>query len=251
MSPRRARSGKILIALPFWEGDKIYAMKLARLIADIEPKHCEWADFLFVSRFDCEHDPATILQVSRRFNVFTHTSSRREVGWPAGCNGLLFGTMEFFYHKINAEKIPWYKAILICEPDTVPLTKNWIETLSQEWDRINKPKTIRIAGAMVGGGEFGKQHINGGCVMLSGEMKFLNWMIKTAATYTAIAGWDWVLADEFKAWGWADIPGMKSYWHRPSMGFSEVESLIQKGIILLHGIKDDSLLRHTRSLLVK
>lgn len=251
MIKRRLKSNKILIALPFWQGDKVAAMRLARLMADIEPAHSEWADFLFVARFDEKHDPATVLHVSRRFNTFTHISGRREVGWPAGCNGLMFGTMEWFYHKMLAEKIPWYKAILICEADTVPLTRNWIETASREWDRINRAKTTRIAGAMVGGAQFGRQHINGGCAMLSGEMKFLNWMVKAGASYGAIAGWDWVLADQFKAWGWADIPGMKSYWNRPTMGMSEVESVTKSGVFLLHGVKDDSLVKHARDLILR
>lgn len=250
MIKRRPQTNKILIALPYWKGDQPAAMKLARLIADIEPTHCEWADLLFVARFDCIHDHTTILQASRRFNVFTHISGRREVGWPAGCNGLLFGTMEFFYYKMLAEKIPQYKAILICEADTVPLTRNWIETASREWDRVQKLKTTRIAGAMVGGGEFGRQHINGGCVMLSGEMKFLEWLTKRGAAYSSIAGWDWALAEEFKAWGWANIPGMKSYWNRPTMGLSEVEQLQKEGVFLLHGIKDDSLVKASRKALI-
>lgn len=251
MIKRRPQTNKILVTVPFWSGDKTAAMRLARFIADIETAHCEWADFLFVARFDCQHDPATVLHVSRRFNVFTHISGRREVGWPAGCNGLFFGTMEFFYHKMVAEKIPQYKAILICEADTIPLTRNWIETASREWDRVQKAKKIRIAGAMVGGGEFGRVHINGGCVMLSGDMKFLSWMIKRGATYGAIAGWDWALADDFKAWGWANIPGMKSFWNRPTMSLFEVQAVTKTGVFLLHGIKDDSLVKHARELVLR
>lgn len=250
MKAARVKSDKLLIAVPFWNGDKVAAMALARLIADIEPEHCQLADFLFVARFDCEHDETVIRQVSRRFNVHTHTSSRRETGWPAGCNGLFFGTMEFVYHKMNNESIPWYKAILICEADTVPLTKDWILCLSREWDRINKTRTTRIAGALVGGGVFGKAHINGGCILLSGEIKFQSWLNDAATSYTAIAGWDWTLAEDFQAWGWSDMPMMKSQWNQPSISLADVVALQASGVALLHGIKDDSLLKISRTLLV-
>jgi hypothetical protein len=83
-------SNKILITIPFWNGDKDQAMKLARLLADLQPVHSTTADVLFVSRFDTKHDKQTIDYVSRKFNVYYHVSQRREVGWPHGCNGTFF-----------------------------------------------------------------------------------------------------------------------------------------------------------------
>lgn len=243
-------SDKILVVLPFWEGDRAALISLARLIADIEPAHSDLADILFVARFDCKHDDEAVRQTSRRFNVYTHTSSRREMGWPAGCNGLFFGAMEFVFHKMKAGAIPAYKAILICEADTAPITKTWVQSLSRDWDRIQKARTTRIAGALVGGAHFGKEHINGGCVMLSSDVKFLSWLTKAAASYTAIAGWDWALAEDLKSWVWADMPMIKSHWNKSSIALDEVERLRAGGVVLLHGIKDGSLLKHSRKLLV-
>ena len=68
---------KILLALQFWKGDKDQAMRVARLIADLEPRHTDFADFLFVSRFDCEQDLATVEYVSQKFNVHTYVNRHR------------------------------------------------------------------------------------------------------------------------------------------------------------------------------
>ncbi len=57
---------KILIALQFWKGDRDMAMKLARLMADLEPKHSDDADVLFISRFDTMQDVDAVKYVSRK-----------------------------------------------------------------------------------------------------------------------------------------------------------------------------------------
>ena len=71
-------NNRILLALQFWEGDKKPAMEVARLIADLESKHSDIADILFVSRFDCQQDPKTVEYVSRKFNCYTHVNKHRQ-----------------------------------------------------------------------------------------------------------------------------------------------------------------------------
>lgn len=227
------------------------ASKLIRLLADIEDKHNEWADVVLVARFDCKHDPKDIELISRRFNVHTLTSRRRETGWPAGCNGLFFGTYEWFAGSVMSESIPNYKALLINEADTVPLTRGWAESMNRAWDDANKLKPVVIAGAMVGGAQFGKQHINGGCVMLSSQPDFMKWMLGTASRYGAIAGWDWALAEQFERLGWANIPSMVSMWQRKTMSLEDARASADAGIVLLHGVKDDSLLVNARKMLTR
>lgn len=244
--PAFVPTNKILVAIPFWEGDRKQASKLIRLLTDLEDKHNEWADVVLVARFDCKHDPRDVELISRRFNVHTLESRRRETGWPAGCNGLAFGTIEWFAGSIASGAIPNYKALLINEADTVPLIKNWAESVNRAWDVVAKTGAV-IAGAMVGGAEFGKKHVNGGCILLSSQPDFMKWMLGTASRYGAIAGWDWALAEQFERLGWADIPSMKSYWKRGSMGQAEFDQLVADGCVLLHGIKDDSLIRLSRA----
>ena len=60
---------KLLLALQYWDGDKEMAMKVARLIADMEPAHNADVDFLFCSRFDCTHDMDSVAHVAKKFRV--------------------------------------------------------------------------------------------------------------------------------------------------------------------------------------
>lgn len=250
---RRNPTNRILIVLPFWSGDKDQAMMLARLLADIEPKHSEDADFLFVARFDCEHNLETISYVSRKFNVHTHVSRRRVTGWPGGCNAVFFGAMEWIYHKMESGQVPHYKAIFMMGADGAPFSADWISQLHQKWDE--KQLTCSrpfMAGALLLDPQGIHDHINGDCALLSGDLKFLRWLVKGVCDITVPAGWDWVLAGDFKKWGWAGIREIKSVW-RKSTRFSQAEwnSEIKFGTLWLHGQKDNSLLDVCRENLCK
>lgn len=239
MDPR-----KILIAIPFWHGDKAQALVLARLIADLQQEHSQIADICFVSRFDTAHDRPTIDYVARKFNVFAHVSQRREIGWPHGCNGTFFGTMEWFQSKAAN-----YKALFIAESDGAPLVADWIQRLSLEWDKANEMKPVYVAGAYIPD-KGGHDHINGGCNFISSDEKFLHWLVNKVGGITISAGWDWALSEEFKKWGWADITSIKSYWRRPTFTDAEWTPELNKGTVWLHGLKDNSLLELSRKKLL-
>jgi hypothetical protein len=234
---------KILIVLMFWAGDKAQAMKLARLLADLEPGHSEKADFLFVSRFDCTHDDETARYVSRKFNVFKHTSKRRGTGWPLGCNSIFFGALEFVYHKLANGLIPHYKAVLFLGADGAPLRANWIDIFHEAW---NKSKPY-VAGAMILDPTGGHDHINGDCALLSGDLNFLKWLAVTVGDVSTVAGWDWVLSAEFNRWGWVDFPFVRSVWRAPMPMTEEIwNDEAARGTVWYHGIKDYSLLALSR-----
>lgn len=224
----------------FWDGDKPQAMKLARLLADIQPGHSNEADFLFVCRFDSSHDDAVVRHVTRRFNTYTHRSKRRGVGWPVGCNSLFFGSLEWVYHMMAGGKVPCYRNVLILGADSVPLTVDWLKNMRAYWDELQKHTEVFVAGAMGEAG--GRMHINGDCMMLSGRLDFLKWLAVTIGDITVPAGWDWVLNDEFKRWGWADFPFVKSLWRKATFTRQEWDYAKNLGWEFVHGVKDDTLL---------
>jgi hypothetical protein len=232
---------KILITVLFWDGDKGPAMKLARLLADLEPIHSERADFLFVSRFDSSHDDATIRHVSRKFNVFHYISKRRGEGWPLGCNGVFFGAMEFIYHKMAAAQMLNYKAVLVIGGDGAPLRTDWLEIFHREWDKANQAAPTYVAGAMITAG--GVEHINGDCMLLSGKLDFMKWLAVTIGDVTTNAGWDWILPHEFRRWGWINFPFVRSSWNYPAPFTQQQWDLeTQAGVVWFHGVKEYSLL---------
>ncbi len=234
-------NNKILIALQYWEGDRLQAEKLARFIADIEPAHSESADFLIVARFDSSINREIVKHVSRKFNTYSFHCKRRETGWPAGCNGLWFGTMGWAHDMIEGRKVPHYKAILTFEADCVPLCRDWIARLVREWDSLSG---VYVAGALLPDKHApgGVGHVNGNA-MFSGELRFLKWISKDVNSVASRVGWDWILAPDFMRWGWANLRGIRSVWRRPApMTGLDWDVEINQGTVLFHGIKDDSLM---------
>jgi hypothetical protein len=233
---------KLLLAFTYWEGDRAQAMNLARLIADLEPRMSETADVLFSARFDCAHDEATILEVAKKFRVHAHINrNRRGVGWPAGPNDLVFGTLDYVYTFSTAKRIPPYKAVLLIESDAGPLRPGWIEELSTEWDK-GKGK-VKVLGPMMDSGmkTSGGKHINGNC-MISADKVFLHWFTRKIGGCTPAVGWDWVLAPQFKRLGWADCKKMRSWYRCPALSEDQFSALSNEGVVYLHGPKDSSLL---------
>jgi hypothetical protein len=233
---------RILLVLQYWKGDIKQAMTLARFIADIQPGLSEVADFLFVARFDCPHDTDTIKYVSKKFRTYHHTSKRRGTGWPNGCNDLWFGAMEWVQSMIEAKKVPAYKAVLTFESDCVPLAANWLNQLSNAWDdAVAKSPTFVLGAYLTAPGP----HINGNA-MFSCHPAFLHWLVRKVGGAPPNAGWDYVLYKDFRRWGAANLPGLKSYWATKTFSEEGFNREIAEGTFFLHGVKDDSLLRMAR-----
>lgn len=228
---------KILLALQFWNGDRTAAMKVARLIADLQPELSNNADFLFFSRFDTPHDPATVEYVSRKFLTHTFINKRRGVGWPSGCNDLFFGVMDWIYSQSVANKIPKYKAVMLLEGDSCPLHSGWIQQLSAGWDRA----ATKVYGPLLDHGP----HINGNC-MMSCDTQFLKWISREVAGCSPVGGWDFLLYQEFKRRGAANSPEMRSWWRINSVAQETYDQLLAQNVSFLHGCKDDSLIRLVR-----
>ncbi len=246
-----AQSHKILITIPYWDGDRNQAMLMAKLLADLEPKHSDLADILFVHRFDSKKiDPEGVKYISRKFNVLQHRSARKETGWPAGCNGILWGMLEYVYHKSEAKQIPQYKAIFNMASDVVPLRQDWLPWLHAQWDAIRrKDSTCCMAGAFIQNHD-ARDHINGDACFLATDYEFLKWLVRGVGGIRVRCGWDWLLASDFCDRGWSDIAGIKSLWQTPTMTQAEAEAWIKRKVFMIHGVKDNSLLEHARKILL-
>lgn len=235
---------KFLLALQYWEGDKAPAMKLARLIADLEPGKSETADFLFSARFDCQHDEATIAYVSRKFNVHKWVSKRRGVGWPGGCNDLWLGTYEWIYRMQEAGKIPQYRGVFTFEGDGVPTRPGWIETLSSLWDSAYATKhgQISVMGDLLPTGPIHPpEHINGNLVATC-DVPLMRKIIRVIDGTNAAIGWDYVHAPFFKQLGWQGTNAIRSLYNTTAEFNQErLNELRDEGTVWIHGVKNYSL----------
>lgn len=227
-----------LLALPFWSGDKVAAMRAARLVADLEPRFNEQFDFLFLARFDCTHDMETVNHVASKFAVHTYINRhRRGTGWPFGCNELFFGLLDYVYTQRLAGKIPEYKFILNFEGDSCPLRRDWLLRIEEAWDMAK----VKVLGPMVPPGppETGGKHINGNACY-SADMEFLHHMARRLGGCSPAGGFDWILAPVFQKLGWANCPAMRSWWHCPPQIAESILQLQREDVVFLHGDKTES-----------
>lgn len=146
--------------MQFWKDDRDQAMKLARLIADIEPGFRSDVTFLFSARFDTKHDQPTVDYVAKKFPVAMVTTKKMVTGWPAGCNNLWVETYQNCIVLVERGVIQ-AKSILFVEADAIPLHKDWINMLLKEYNDSGKD----IMGAWLKRGDAGSEHINGNCMM--------------------------------------------------------------------------------------
>jgi hypothetical protein len=213
-------------------------MRIARLAADLEPHFNDHFDFLFLARFDTPQDDATIKYVSAKFNVQTYINRhRRGVGWPHGCNELFFGLMDYVYTMRLADKIPNYKFILNFEGDSCPLRRDWLLRLNEQWDAHK----VKVLGPIIPPGPpaTGGIHCNGNA-MYSCDMDFLHWIARKLGGCSPMGGFDFLLAPQFRQWGWADCRIMRSWWHCSPLTPEVVENLQRENVVFLHGDKSSA-----------
>src|SRR5664279_936787 len=186
----------LLVSITWHPEAKNQAMELARLIADIEDRPQNRSGFLFCPRFDCLVDPLVEMAVREKFpDTKILRLQNRSTGWPKGPNACAHEVYSHFYrmsHVRGPEQ--WdYCAILMMEPDCVPLTQDWIAQLQEEWYVCNWPwpggnhqQVLGCWSTRDDPGHCPTPHMNGGTCMIGPE--FLS--AYSAFTRTTFGAWD-------------------------------------------------------------
>lgn len=153
----------LVIALQYWPGDEVRAMRLARLIADIEPKRRDDVALFFCRRHDMVTESAlaweTWLHCAQKFRVGKLRSRREGEGHPRGCNELWSGVMDQLSEGWWAGRHSGHSVFTI-EADGCPLRADWIDIIAAEQDLALKGGK-RVTGALM---NRGFRHINGSLV---------------------------------------------------------------------------------------
>jgi hypothetical protein len=229
----------MIVCLQFWRGDIEKAMRLARFIADLEPLKRSDVEFLFVARFDCDHDHETIHYVQEKFEkvhwIATHT---KWTGWPGGCNGMARDTLEWL--SVNRTKTP----ALLLEPDCVPVTKDWLDRLSKEATRLFIAADKWLAGDWRNsGGPYG--HVNGNCLIRPDIIPQL------LEHFNEGLAWDCAIAPAVRT-NWYFTPLIKNRFESKNATYRDLHGanwypgrltaveLEEYRPVLVHGFKDDS-----------
>lgn len=230
---------KILLVLQYFEGDKDAAHATARLIADVQPRFSQEADFLLVRQPGTTRDAEVVRQVSSKFYTFEHTQRIPAAGWPPQSNAFFLDTAAWLFERISTKTLPDYKAVLLLEFDDVPLRPDWISMLSAEWDK----KQARVVGCVVDN-KVDVWHINGNLLM-STETIFLD-AIRSRGMPAPASAWDVVFAPMFRRWGAAHTSRIASFWRKETASDEFMLEQVRNGVVMLHGIRDSSARRWAR-----
>ena len=165
---------KLLYCLQYCPDHKPQAMALANLIADLLSVKSPHFDFMFVPRFDCLVDTNTERMVAQKFdNVRVYQTRSRALGWPGGPNAMAHELYSHFYRQTHTNRHDqWeYAAMMFGEPDSVPLSIDWMEKIWTEWYECDwnwgGGNRQHVLGAWQTREDSGcpMTHINGNCVM--------------------------------------------------------------------------------------
>lgn len=153
---------QLVVALQYWSGDEARAMRVARLLADIEPARRGDVVFAFCRRFDLPMTRETWLtglHVGQKFSVMHLASQREAVGHPDGCFGLWAGIMGALSEGWASGGLR-ARSVFTIEADGVPLRKDWLDRIiAAHKETLRRGK--RVTGALM---EEGLRHINGSLI---------------------------------------------------------------------------------------
>jgi len=179
----------LILNIQHWNGDKEQAMQLARLIADLEDNPRSDVVLLFTHRFDTDLDWATVEYVHKKFpRTYTHKTTRYGVGWPEGPNAMYADSHMHCVERTRDGSWPNVDGIFFMEADSVPLTKDWLNKIIDEWESTKK-EGKSVLGCWLEAGDCGIKHINGNCII----HKDL-WRRERALFHPRSGGWDADLA---------------------------------------------------------
>jgi hypothetical protein len=151
------------IAIQYFRDDMPAALRLARLIADIEAERRDDVNLALCPRFDLERTPAqeaTFMHCAGKFPTFFCQSEREGTGHPSGSNQLAAGILDRMAASWRAGTSRT-SAVFLVEADGVPLRRDWIDRLLAEHARALRAGK-RITGDLV---DDGIPHVNGSCII--------------------------------------------------------------------------------------
>lgn len=238
---------KLCICLQYYQGDRDRAMELARFIAELEQKQRTDVGFCFYGRWDADSPSvAVFLAVSAKFGRVAHyrTSQWKWTGWPAGPNGIAREVLE------TAPK--WCMgapAVLMLEPDCVPLSRRWLDEMIEEWETFGYGHEQQGGAWQIGawrdsGGAGG--HVNGNSL--------IRFDLRTVVPLQVIT--------QYLAWDCAIAPLVQKHWYDSWLFRNDFQSTGAEAWrlttpvrghrppVLVHGYKDDSAMKIARTLLL-
>jgi hypothetical protein len=224
----------IALCLQCYPGDTDAAMDLARLICELEPVPRD-SEFVLVYRKDCDPRLHKFFEqlAGMRFNrAFSRMARNYEAGWPGGSNmtaqsAFMEISMLFASGDLTSD------GFLLFEPDCVPLTSDWINRLSDEWDKT-KALGKEAFGHWHQQGDADTLHMNGNAVF---SCSFFD-RHPTIHIGPSTMGWDYFYRGHYIGLS-RDSDLIFQHYNRPAITPTEWDEINKNGVrpALFHGIK--------------
>ncbi len=231
-----ARPSRILLVIPFWDGDAIPAMETAQLAHDLLIAPTDRVGILFARRFDARPLNKSFMDsMSPRFVMVDEFQCRRKgTGFPMGCNELFFG---IFAHLIDrrSKLLHDFDCALILESDAVLTRPSWHVELLDEWDRAQRDSKF-VVGTRIPTAHEHHAHINA-CALYSRQIAEMVDLMGCSGEM----GWDWALGKLIEPLA-LDSPLFRLDYQAPTVTRRNLFS----GPLVYHGVKDDSARRYVR-----
>ena len=238
----------ISLCLQCCPGDYVVALELAQLICDLEKERRPDTDFFLVYRKD------TPLQVHKYFEamagpkfgrVVARPARNHDTGWPGGSN-MLAASSFIEMAMLLREGVCKNEAFLLFEPDCLPLSVDWLDRLSGEWDAVKAS----------GKEAFGHYHQEGGpeTLHMNGNAVFRTDFFDRHPTWIVgpgTQGWDYWFREQFIPIS-VDSNLIHQLYNTHGITFEAYSSITKNGVrpALLHGIKTPDGRAHAREYLL-
>lgn len=123
----------MLLTFPFSNVDAKLAVSLAKYLELVGPYKSH--DLLIVTPTECENYANEVLEAAgdQFAKTSVHFLKNHRDGWPGGANRMFFAAMMHVWREVPCEC--WY----FFEPDNTPVKPNWINTLYDEYRRVQRP----------------------------------------------------------------------------------------------------------------
>lgn len=155
----------MILAIQYYTQDRFKAMKLARLLADLEPTPREDILLALVRKIDTPPSVVTssaLQYCAKKFNVEDIVVPEKGTGWPTACNQMWTGILKIFADRFNNKSCSHHSIFTIDGGDGVPLHRNWIDLITQEHDKtLAMGKLVTGVLGMDGNGTW---HINANAI---------------------------------------------------------------------------------------
>ncbi len=237
-----ATNPRMLVVMPYWDGDKNAALDSALLAADLLTRKSDDTGFMFVYRNDSS--PPSSLVIQRMREKFGRVDSwkcdRKGVGFPMGPNEMYLGIFSCMVNrKFNFNEFDF---IFIMESDVVVTRPDWHFELIEEWKKtVAEQKNICGTFHPTAWGGY-PEHVNASALYDRKIVKRLPELVGCDGN----VGWDWRFGSSTIPVA-RNSPLFKLDYSRPTI---DADTLLASPALVYHGVKDESARKIIRDNLV-